>query len=364
MEKELFLKNNFFIDDPLLAREVPLVKSGLNNYFLHRLLTWHYFYHISQIFDFVILLDTNFFPEGLFLDLPNTKFIDSSYLENKEYYLLSPEILDKKISDVLESYSIPDDIENKTPHDLLKTATNMENSIFNLNGNECNFLCFKCSNITETRLYTGTHDRFMNFVNIYCDWFSDVFKKIKFKNNKVNKFFKKNFSKVASFQVRRGARVRITKEYLDSLKQYVDQEVIKKFYQEISDIYIPDDYYIKILPDEYYFERIDKILEENPDKKIYMSYDVPKVFVNHFIEKYPNNIITRQHFLDEYLSYFNEFDLEDRNAHQHYLKRVLINLLDLFSLCYSDTLILPRGPEYSSWLFFANSYKTKNTIYE
>jgi hypothetical protein len=363
MEKELFLKNNFFIDDPLLSREVPLVKSGVNNRFIHRLFMWNYFYHISKIFDFVLLLDTNFFPEGLFLDLPNTKFVDPSYLENKEYSILHPETIDKKISDVLESYSIPDSIENKTPHSLLKTVTNTENSIFNINGYECNLLCFKCSSLNESKLHTNTHDRLLNFVDIYSNWFSDVFSQIKFKNSRVNKFLSNNFSDVAGFQIRRGSGVKITKEYLTDLKKHVDPEIIKKYYHEISNIDTSTKFNIKILPDEYYFERIDKILAENVDKKIYMSYDVPGTFINHFIEKYSNNIITKQDFLEKYLSYFDKFDLENRNGHQHYLKKVLINLLDLFALCHSDALIFSRGPEYSLWPFFANSYKPKKIIY-
>ena len=48
-------------------------------------------------------------------------------------------------------------------------------------------------------------------------------------------------------------------------------------------------------------------------KKIYLSYDVPKSFIKHFLEKYPNNIVTKHDYLEEYLSYFN-----DCNSHKYF----------------------------------------------
>lgn len=262
-------------------------------------------------------------------------------------------------------------------HSLLKPHVTQNNSIFIIDDVEYDILRFDCDCFEIIpSLFNRVYDRLIDFVNIHSDCaktagFFYNFREIQFKNDKVNQFIKDNFSNVAGFQLRRGLGTYINKKYIDDLKQYVDPELIKKYYKHLYDINGGRGY-LHIDTDDYYFEKVDEIISKNPDKKIYLSHDVPKTFINHFIEKYPNNIITKHNYLDEYLSYFNEFDLEENDSSKisvkQYVfsfKKSVIDLLDLFALSHSDLLIGRKhsgNPDHSTWIFFTKCYNGKKII--
>jgi hypothetical protein len=502
VEKQLYL--NCRID--LIESNFRSYRSvlNINSSFLHRLLVWQYFHHIAQLFDCSLLLNESFWPEGLVLDLPNTKFVNSFYLRGKKHCRLDSKLLTKKVSHLLENYVVGEDnagerfnsgifesgtgaggltaedphykmfyskifvyVDNilqqpdisytfkgnriffteapkegskcymvyfrgpyedigcfplpetildgnnisqlypdqflvfdsiehsfdgiktkfqislthpdfkQIAHSLLKPCVNRNNSIFIIDNIEYDILRFDCDCLQIIpHLFNRVYDRLIDFVNIHSDCaktagFFYNFREIEFKNYKVSKFITDNFTNVAGFQIRRGLGTYINKKYIEDLKQYVNPELIKKYYKHLYDInggrgYLP------IETDDYYFEKIDEIINKNPDKKIYLSHDVPKTFINHFIEKYPNNIITKHNYLEEYLNYFDEFDLEENDSSKisvkQYVfsfKKAIIDLLDLFALSHCDLLISKKHrefPLYSTWLFFTKCYNGKKII--
>jgi hypothetical protein len=489
MKKQLFLNCSF--DLYPYAKRIHPSSLEINSAIVQRLLIWQYFHHISKLFNSSLIVNSSW-PESLVLDLPDTEFCDSSYLENKEYYKLDETTITKKISSLLQTYifskSIVDPILNEdvwspcsgggglTPsdgvdtytfyskiivylnnnlqksdisytfkgnriffteppkkgdncsvfyykgsyedvddikqdfnidnldknkflvfdniskefdgkktkfqlsltepkfkqiaHSILTPCDNSDNSIFNVDGKEYDLLYFECDFINNSpNLFNKVYDRMIDFVNIHSDcaktagFFYNI-REIKFKDDRVNKFFKDNFSNVAGVHLRRGLSSQINGKYINDLKQYVDPKLVKKYYNHLHFVdggigHLP------IYTDDYYFERIDKILSETPDKKIYLSYDVPKPFINHFLEKYPKNIVTRSDYLDEYLSYFSDIDIENSSQYKFSIKKSLIDLLDLFALAYSDLLVFRKireNPRFSKWLFFAKCYNGKDII--
>jgi hypothetical protein len=262
----------------------------------------------------------------------------------------------------------------QTAHLALKPWVTSNSSLFNIDNKEYDCLRFDAHNLYDT-IINKTYDKLVDFINIHsdclktCGMYHDI-RMIKIKDKKLNQFFLDNFSKVVGTQIRRGLYTKLNKTYLDDLKQYVDPDNIKKYYTYLNNISIYG--HLTIEPDDYYYEMIDKIINEDPNKKIYLSHDVPKIFINHFLEKYPNNIITKHDYLNEYLAYFSEYDIEnDDNSKlsvKHYklpFKKAIIDLLDFLALCNSELLIgrkLKTNRPWSSWLFFTRDWNGKNII--
>lgn len=259
-------------------------------------------------------------------------------------------------------------------HLALKPWVTSNSSLFNIDNKEYDCLRFDSHDLFN-EIANKTYDKLVDFINIHsdciktCGMYYDI-RLIKIKDEKLNQFFLDNFSNVIGTQIRRGLFTYLNKTYIDDLKQYVDSDTIKKYYEHLNNI--NESNILPIEPDNYYYEMIDKIINEDPNKKIYLSYDVPKSFINHFLEKYPNNIITKHNYLDEYLGYFSEYDIENNNHSKlsvsHYklpFKKAIIDLLDFLALCNSELLIcrkLKLDRRWSAWLHLTRDYNGKNII--
>ena len=371
MQRELYIDiSESWKTSTLSQRMKPLITNGLDTGIMHRIFVWQHFYFLSEIFDFTILVDFYFFQEGIFLDLPKTKFVDPEYFQNKNFLSVDTKFIHEKIENILGLYnnSNPKTIENLLS-ELRKLVTD-ENTLYNIWGNSHNLIKWDTSldkNVHQS-LLSIINQEFLKLIDL-CPNSENIFSQIKFKKQEVNQFFEKNFSNVVGLQLRKGCGVIPTEKYLNDIQEHVDVETIKKYYITITKLHGHPEY--KMIPDEYYFDMIDQIIEKDPDKIIYISHDVPTIFINNFICRYPNNIITKKDYEDQFLSYFSEFDLINKNENGFLLKGLLLVLLDLFALCHSSELFDPRSigsvPSraniYSSWPVFARSYKYKKILY-
>jgi len=265
-------------------------------------------------------------------------------------------------------------------HDVLKPCVNKTNSIFFIDDNEYDYLFFDCDyDFASDKLYNKLYDKFVDFVNIHSDCHKTAgfyynLRMIKFKNEKINEFFKNTFSDVVGVQIRRGYNSIVNKKYINDLKEHVDSKTIKKYYEYLYNINGGNGYfgYLPIIEDSYYCEMIESVISSNPSKKIYLSYDVPKKFIDHFLKKYPNNLVSKQNYLNEYLKYFNDYDYETNDAskisvedYKFNFKKSIIDLLDFFALCHSEIMISEKLMElsaHSSWLFVTRCYNGKKII--
>jgi hypothetical protein len=330
-----------------ISKKIPHWDSGL----LERFSSWQYFYHISRFFDSSLVLDTYCWPEALVLDFPNTEIVENFNLEKTKSIFLDNNFLIKTLNDLMSFGNTLQNTDNQKIHyELMRYSS--DNSIFE----DSNLVYFEYDWVKDFNI---DYEKLLDFIDTYSNSY-DIFKEIKFKDDRVNKFFKDNFSDSIAVHLRRGVGGILNQKYIDDLKQHVDPKTIKKYY---SDLHLIGGYGLyPIATDDYYFERIDKILSETPDKKIYVSYDVPRPFINNFLEKYPKNIISKVDYLDEYLSYFSHIDF---NSNKYFLsiRKSLIDLLDLFALSHSGTFIFNNRYNQSSWIFFANNYVPKKLIH-
>jgi hypothetical protein len=114
-----------------------------------------------------------------------------------------------------------------------------------------------------------------------------------------------------------------------------------------------------VLPDDFYFHLIDKILKKNKNQKIYLSTDVPLELVSHYIKKYPNNIVTYETYIDEFLDFFDKkFISENNNLGFYPLDKCSIALVDFFAIANSKVNI----STWSQWSFLSSKYKDKIMI--
>jgi len=282
---------------------------------------WNYACHISKLFNSTLLLDSKWFVEESFLEFPNTKFVDESYFIGKPVHKVKLKTLEQEIINVID---------------------NNTQSLFN----HSSLVIVECDEglgdnsalVSHEAPRDYVYDKFSKFIDQKSNWYRLNCEKIKFKDQKVNNFFKENFSNMVGLHLRRGPGCDWNNEsYIKELSQHVKFEDIEFYYKNVYKIGPKGKY--KIFPDDLYFKQIEKIIEDDSNKKIYLSHDVPKNFIQHFIDRYPNNIVTKHDYLDKFLDYFSDFDLEYKGVNSFYLKQFLINLLDLFALSYTDTFI-------------------------
>jgi len=338
-----------------MAKNCPSADSA----WVERLSNWQFFYHVSQVFGFSLLVDEYYWPEILVLDIPNTNGLN---LTNSELKQIDYKTILDASKNLIEKVK---DGKNKLSYSLLKENIE-DNSIFGENDKNLFRCTFSHVDVDEQICFD-----YMNLL----DRDQKVLKQFKFKNNDVNKFFENNFSNIVSMQIRRGSGIRVQKEYIETLKEHVDPKIIKNYYQHLYKV--GGEFNACSYPlhsDEYYYSIIEKILENDPNQKIYVSYDVPKSFINHILEKYPNNLVTKHNYLDEYLNFFNDLNLKSDN-HFLSLEKTVINLLDFFALAHSGSIVSHAKVDMnnllesfftvnqSGWIYFSLFYKPKKVIH-
>lgn len=128
------------------------------------------------------------------------------------------------------------------------------------------------------------------------------FPKIKFKNKVFDDYIKPQIKDVIGVHYRRGNGIEMPvlgETYTDesnntgTVKQE-DLKIVQWKKDNLSDI--NDTVYI---PNEYYYKILDKKISDNPNLKIYLSYDIPSKYIIDFQIRYQKKIITHENFIDK-----------------------------------------------------------------
>ncbi len=281
--------------------------------FGNRLINWAILYYISTLLeDCELLVQEEYWPELEFISLPKTKVTKISYNEVKEKFLkLSP----SNIAHILN----------------YKDVSHIQNSNIGWYSEE-----YIMSKVTSPKL-----------VSLIESILSSGIKDIKFKDENVNRFFKDRFSDFSSIHLRRGVgttpSLGFVSEYFSYNKEIFKSYLKDYYFNSINIGYKLDNYLI--IPDTVYFSIIEDIISKNKDHKIYISSDISEDYYSHYFEKYPDNIVSKNQYINEFLNLF-EYDETKVKTYKYSLKQTLMNLFDIFVLSHSKTLILDRN---STW---------------
>lgn len=292
--------------------------TGLGN----RLIHWASIYYISTLYkDRKIILEKKYWSELEFLHLPNTivQNVDSSYVKNNVSRLSIEDI-----KDIIYE----------------KKLNIIDNNVFSYYADEFVFL--------DNRVL-------INGIS-----------KVKFKNERVNKFFEDTFSDFCSIHLRRGSGTIPTVGYIKDFLSYKTKDELKKYLNEyyFSVGYHPPQQYI-IVPDSMIFPIVDEIISKNKLQKFYISSDISETYYSYYFDKYPNNIVKREQYFQKFLEIIDYHQDMDElytylGMYKCSLKQTLIDLFDIFALSHSKTLVVDN---YSTWSMTASLIcKKKNKI--
>jgi hypothetical protein len=286
--------------------------------FCNRIIHWETAYHINTVlnFNYEILLDREQWPEvNFFLNLPYTS-LKNDLINN----------IDKLDT---EDYSFVDIF------NLTKNISKKNDIRFNLN--------YQTGNATPKLI------EFLNNEYLFKLRPSSL---IKIKNHLVEDYIRKETKDVVGIHIRRGNGVIFNENDLNGLP-----EEEKKNYLNYRKKIVWGDNNYHYVKDEYYFNIINKILEINPKQKFFISTDLPYFLISYFIEKYKDNIITKESFLNNIVNYL-KFTYDDVNNNKKTI--VLYNCIDIFSLSYCKFII---KSDFSTWSDFAASYRNQPSVF-
>lgn len=296
--------------------------------FGNRVIDWAILYYISTLLeDCELLVQEEYWPELEFLSLPKTKVTTMSSDEVREKF---PKLTSSHILNILNC----------------KDASFIQNSKYIGWYSEEYVL----SKVTSPKL-----------VSVIQSILSNGIKDIKFKDENVNRFFKDRFSDFSSIHLRRGLGTTPTLGFVNEYFSY-NKEIFKSYlkdyyFKQLKSHGYKSNHYL-IIPDTVYFSIIGDIILKNKDHKIYISSDISENYYSHYFEKYPDNIVSKNQYINEFLNLF-EYDETKVKTYKYSLKQTLINLFDIFVLSHSKTLILDGNSAWGSVAFLIGEKKTK-----
>lgn len=320
---------------------------GMDTGFCNRIFHWEVAHYLNEKnnFQYRILLQDMFWPELEILELPYTspvkmeklsfglyypmefnllKFLTVYDIENMKISMTDP-ITKNDIEKIFsnEDYDLPKNVHSNFGYDDLGRLLNLKNN----------------PNLYDHLPVLNLEQRPLQKINIKYSFIRTLLE---------------NFTKdCVGIHIRRHNGVRVTEKDIETIPENI-REDYRKFIQKTNSIHNAYQYY----SDVYYFNIIDNILELNPKQKFYISSDLPKKFLNHFYEKYGNNILNNE----ETIGIITDF-LVDSSHDIYKLKtygNVIENIVDLFSLSYCGFLIMSNK---STWSEFAKYYKNQPSIY-
>lgn len=325
---QILIPDHYSCKDTRFSLETPSKKDKFVDIgFCERMFFWSLTqYFVEKIIPNSEVLVRKFTcPQLKFLNLPKTKILNEDYKNFKPISLNS-------FGSLLSS-----DYEKLKHEQYFQTfVNNIEKYYFDFSMREINLSHFDFSELENKILLT-------------------TIREIKFKKQSANNFFEKHFKNVVGIHLRRGSGVLLSNEYLEECLRFLSKNEFDEYYNrpEYKKMKPPPGYVV--IPNSKYFEIIDKILNKNRNIKIYISCDVPLNFLIPFFERYPNNILTKNDYINEFFSLFSE-ELSDNYEYVYSLNQCLTELLDLFAISNSKVLI---GNPFSRWSNFANVYKKK-----
>jgi hypothetical protein len=273
-------------------------------------------------FEYNVVVQREFWPELIFLHLPNTlsKSIHS-FLDVEDgggrCSLISPNEAEEIIKHGFQSFQH----EN---HWFLEPHTNAN--------------VYSC--IVDDPEYSPNL--------ILSRLFDSVFKSIQFKHKEINDFFENTFKDHVGIHIRRLHGIHLSEGDIQDLPEYLREDYLKE--------YRPGDKYYPYIKDEEYFKIIDKILEHNPNQKFYLSTDLPPKYYQHYFEKY-KNIFEVSSYREELISILDKYYSKDLVEKTDY---IISYLLDFFALSHSKLIIRPY--KRTSWSKTAQKIKGTQSI--
>jgi len=179
-------------------------------------------------------------------------------------------------------------------------------------------------------------------------------KNLRFRHDDINKDILSEIQTSIGIHVRRGRGVKITKQGEDniidlSLFDGWNHDLLADYVKtKVKDLPAWKFYQFDFVKDEEYFEKIDIILEKNPQQKFYISHDLKDEYFERWVERYPKNIILKGNFYDLIKAWEIPLELHTKN------------FLDLYCLC--NTMEIIKTP-YSTWSDLATDYNKKKGVY-
>jgi hypothetical protein len=180
------------------------------------------------------------------------------------------------------------------------------------------------------------------------------FPPIKFKFDFIEDIIKKNVkSNYIGIHIRRGNGTMLPElgaqystDLLRSKTKKSDMNIVG--WRTINNLDLNSTPYI---PDDYYFQYMDRLILQNKKVKFFMSYDIPYRFVKKFKDKYGDRIKTSSDFLHEIENELSKVGIKHELIEY---KNTINNVIDLFSLSMCKSII---SNPMSSWTLFLKQYK-------
>lgn len=291
--------------------------------FCNRLLYWEVVQYINHLHKnkFDIVVHEEQWPEKDIIKLPNTVFKNTDDIDFSEYTPIQNELFQEIIDGdvVLEDGNYYTDFGYRQITDVTSDNEELQKYKF------------------ENRIISN----------------------VGFHDEDINNLIKEKVSDCIGIHVRRGRGVKFDLSVLETLPEPIRDRYHRKKEEDKNcwPLYIYD-----FVDDKTYFSYIDSILKINPNQMFYVSSDMEDIFLNHWIERYPNNIIMKKDFYEliDVSQYLHD---EKYSQDKPYLRKEGIlhfyNFLDLY--CLSNTKMLIKL-FMSSWSDFASDYKKKVTM--
>lgn len=320
---------------------------GMDTGLCNRIFHWEVADYLNEKnnFKYRILLQDMFWPELEILELPYTtpmrmypyefglyhpmefnylKFLTVYDIENMKVSMTEP-LTKEEIESafIKEDYKLPNNIHSDFGYDDLKRLLNIKEN----------------PNLFE-------------HLPIY-DLVNRPLRKINIKYSFIQKLLEDFTKECVGIHIRRYNGVFVTEEDILTVPENI-REDYKNFIQKTNSLHNAYKYY----NDQYYFTVIDNILKINPKQKFYISSDLPRKFLNHIYEKYPDNILDNR----DIIRIVTEF-LVDSKHDVNKLKtygNTIENIVDLFSLSYCGFLIMSNK---STWSEFAKYYRNQPSVF-
>jgi hypothetical protein len=319
---------------------------GMDTGFCNRILHWEIAYYLNEKngFQHRILLQEMYWPELEILEFPYTSPVK---MERYSYGLHYP--VEFNHLKFLTVY----DIENmKISMTEPLSKSNIENMFLSRD--------FTLPNHTHSNF---GYDNLMRLTNInenpnlenhlpIHDLKDRPLRKINIKYSFIRVLLEDFAKEVIGIHIRRHNGVCVTEDDLKTVPENI-REDYKKFIEKTNSLHNAYRYY----NDEYYYNIIDNILKLNSKQKFYISSDLPRKYLNHFYEKYGDNILDNT----DIIKIITDF-LVDSNHDVYKMKtygNVIENVVDLFTLSYCGLLIMSNK---STWSEFAKYHRNQPSV--
>lgn len=327
--------------------DYKIPEFGMDTGFCNRILHWEVAHYLNEKnnFQYRILLQEMFWPELEILELPYTspvkmerfsfglhypkefnhlKFLTVYDIPNMKVTMakpLSKKNLEKMFLD--EDFNLPKDVYSNFGYDDLIRLLNLKSN----------------PKMYDHLPLLNLKDRPLSKINIKYSFIQSLLE---------------NFANgVVGIHVRRHNGVYKTTEDLQTVPENI-REDFSQFIEKTNSSHNSYRYY----NDDFYFNIIDNILGINPKQKFYISSDLPRKYLNHFYEKYGDNILDNTE-ITEIITNF----LVDSNHDVYKMKtygNVIENVIDLFTLSYCNFFIMSNK---STWSEFAKYHRNQPSAF-